>query len=351
MRLMAREEIREQLEQVIKDGVELPALPAVVSELVSLSSTPIDKIDYKYFSDLVEKDPALMARLLQIANSAFYNVASTVTTVRHALAIIGLEEAINLLSLHLVKTTLPTVPEIELFNPEDFWSHSWACATAAKALGRPQLLVQSQAGQLYTAGLLHDIGMIVLAIHMPDKLQQCFFFSADQEVPLFEAERRIFGFDHADLGGRLLASWNIPEDILAAVTYHHCPERADPEHRELAGLIQLADMMVEQCGKSAQVRPLEHDLSLAWVVANGNTALSDATVRDKTFEELKGTFEKKTKVFSDKESPSEDVPASQNERPKRARKKKRRPVRPPGFFARLIEAIRYTFGASASPRR
>jgi putative nucleotidyltransferase with HDIG domain len=246
--MIVKQESRERLLDLLGAGVELPRVTAMGSELLSILHLPLPHIDMRRVVSLVESDPALTATVLRIANSACYGALREIRTVSQAIPRMGLEDTIHILSYHCLRGMMPPSRNLPHFSSRQFWLHSWATAAVARMLGEPQYLLRALPGELYTAGLLHDIGKIVLAGHLGESFDQACATASEKGIPLHEAEVEVMGIDHTAIGVRLLDDWNLPRPILDAVSGHHDPMMYKPEAHEIAMLIQLADALAHKCG-------------------------------------------------------------------------------------------------------
>lgn len=338
-----RQSASDRLLEIVDQGVALPALPAIASELMSAAHTNIDHIDMKKTADLINSDPALASRLLRVANSAFYGASGRITSVKSAMTLIGLEEVVSLINFYLLKHMMDTCPTLERFSPETFWSHSWATATAAKMLGKQQYLIQSTPGELYLGGLLHDVGKVVLAMHLEADFRQALDIAWETETPLFEVEREVIGVDHAMLAAHLLESWNLPTRILDAVSFHHEPENADEDTRELAGLIQFADFFSNQMGFGQGGSQFQCDFDQTWIVRNGVTALANPQEREVIVGQIYKTLKARDPALEEANSDEgQETPSRAAHTPRavtrRSPTSRRQPS--PGFWGGLWTTIR-----------
>lgn len=238
----------ESLLDLLGAGAELPRLTAVGSELLSILHTPTAGIDMRRVALLVESDPALTATVLRIANSAYYGALREIRTVTQAVTRIGLEDTMHILSYQCLPGMIPVAKNLPHFSSSQFWLHSWSTAAVARMLVKPEHLVRSLPGEIYTAGLLHDIGKIVLAGHLGESFDQACAVASERRIPIHEAELEVIGIDHTAVGVRLLDDWNLPRPILDAVSAHHDPMMYKPEAQEIAMLIELADALAHHCG-------------------------------------------------------------------------------------------------------
>ena len=240
-KMMSGGQSNEKIMELLEKGIKLPALPATGINLLSLIRKPIDNISIRDLTDLIKREPELAAKILKVANSPYYGHTREVSNLSTAVVIMGLEETISILNyFHLMKLTKLSQP-INHFSMDDFWLHTWACAEASRMLGSPQHFIKSLPGELYLAGLFHDIGKTALAMYLPDEFSKCLELANEKNIPLYLAEREILSVDHAMFGATLLDNWNLPPSILDAVCFHHSPNEADPKNKEIAFCVYFAN--------------------------------------------------------------------------------------------------------------
>jgi putative nucleotidyltransferase with HDIG domain len=307
----------DKLMEFVSRGINLPPLSALAAQLVSAAAQPQSAIVVGRLAELIESDPVLTAKILRLANSPYFGVRRGVTSVRHAIALMGLGETLSFLAFAVVKSRVAESAQTTRFRMEDFWTHSWACATTARMLGTPQYLVRTLPGELYLAGLLHDIGKVALALHAPDDFDACLEVAQERGIPLFEAEREVLDFDHATLGAQMLEGWRLPQLILEAVGCHHSPEEASDEAVEIASLTEFADAIVNNvCGIGGGSSTRARDLGGTHLTRQGRGPLAEASVQQRVVRQVAATLAKKASVIcqaaSDQEEASEeDKEASQ----------------------------------------
>ena len=288
----------EKILQMIERGVELPTLPSVGLELMQVASQPIDAINLQGLASLLENDPTLAAGILRLANSPYFGLRRNVTRVSQAITLIGLEETVQLLNFFLLRDSLACrgsgVPE---FSPDSFWAHSWATAAIARLLGNPQYLISCLPGELHMAGLLHDIGKIVLVNCLPQEFSQCCRLAFDESISLTEAEVEVFGVDHSTLGGYLLNQWNLPEGIVNAIGFHHDPAQAPAAYKELAMLVEFADAVAYQCGHGDPADPVPREVCDTWLHQEGISPLASPKVQDELLRDVHTSLEQKMSLL------------------------------------------------------
>jgi putative nucleotidyltransferase with HDIG domain len=203
------------IEQVVKRIRDLPSLSAVVLEL--LSSMEQEDVDVHVLGSKIALDQSLTAKTLRLANSSFYGMSSKVTTIHQAIAVLGFHSIRTLVTACAVTASFPPDAAGGV-NFQAFWRHSVATAVCAKLLAAHFKLNPDTA---FTAGLLHDIGTLVLATGFPDDYGAMLAYRKEHDCYLIEAERAVLGVDHAAAGAALAAYWKFPADMQDAVASHH----------------------------------------------------------------------------------------------------------------------------------
>jgi len=202
--------------------------------------------------EVISRDPALTVRLLKIVNSPFYGVSSRVETVSRAVNIIGTRELRNLVLVTSAVETFSRIPN-ELMDMATFWRHSVYCGVVARLLATECNVLHSE--RLFIAGLLHDIGMLIIYHKLPDEARQvieCFSRGTEE---IYSIEQEVIGFDHAQIGGALMRWWRLPPSLQATAQYHHEPAKAEAFHLECAivhianSITNAAEMEVGQAGE------------------------------------------------------------------------------------------------------
>lgn len=200
--------------------------------------------------ETIEKDPDLTARLLKLGNSPFYGFSTRLETVTEALSLIGIQQVQDLiLASNVVELFEGVSPE--QVSMESFWRHSLACGVAARLLAIERRVFKPE--KYFVAGLLHDVGRLVIYMRMPDAARKMFELYARKRMTLREAEASVLGFDHERIAEALLRAWAFPPNLVSAVGNHHHPMAAGVFQLE-ASLVHLADYMVHtmQIGGSGE---------------------------------------------------------------------------------------------------
>jgi putative nucleotidyltransferase with HDIG domain len=225
------------ISQVVKSVRDLPTLPSVVLDLIG--SFERADVDVTTLAEKMSRDQALAAKTLRLANSSFYGLAAKVKTVKQAIVVLGFDSARALAVASSVIDTF-SGSKSQQIDVASFWRHSIAAALCAKSLARHANLDQDYA---FIAGLLHDIGRLLLASSFPDEYAQVLAYCALNDTTTSEAELRVLGVDHQRTGQMLAEAWKFPPVIQRAIGQHHAPAAADL--CDVPGVVHAANAMVQ----------------------------------------------------------------------------------------------------------
>lgn len=217
--------------------VSPPGICLRLFELIHDTTTGVKDI-----AAVVGVDPNLTTRLLRIANSSFYNFSRKIDTITRAVSVIGTTELYQLvLSVSAVKT-FTNIPN-ELVGMDTFWRHSVYTGLLARALANRANILHPE--RLFVSGLMHDIGSLILYHERPDAMRDMLLVAEGDEEVLYHAELDQFKFSHAGIAGHLMEQWQLPEELVDAVTWHHQPECAERARIE-AHILFLANHLVNE---------------------------------------------------------------------------------------------------------
>jgi putative nucleotidyltransferase with HDIG domain len=269
--------------RLYEKNILAPLSPAA-AELLRTVSKPASQIEIRELAEHVSVDPMLTAKVLRLANSPYFATLKRIETVRHAIMVIGLVEAGDFLTFQLMKGRLAASAAFQNFASDEFWMHCWAVGSVARSLGNPQYLVQTLPSELYLAGLLHDIGKMVMAVQIPAEFQACLNRAHSAGIPLHQAERDLLDVDHAGVGAEILTQWKMSPRVARCVRHHHSPDKADEKVREICQLVEFANLLVNIHGPGQSGSPAGHDLSLSAVVRNDMRPLATEETQQGIFE-------------------------------------------------------------------
>lgn len=225
--------------QLMADRVQrLPTLPTVYMHVTQLMNDPNSSA--AEIGEVVSHDQVITAKILSVVNSSFYGFKQRISTVTRAMTMIGFRGLKELILAVSVLPALNTRAQHPAFDDSSFWTHAIGCAAGAKAAAR--LLRLPSPEEVFTGGLLHDIGRVAEYQCLQEEFLACIEEAHAKNVPLHEVERERFGFTHADVGQMLARKWQFPDNLLEAIAYHHTPNAAVRCPRETA-IVHLADII------------------------------------------------------------------------------------------------------------
>ncbi len=246
-----------EIQELFDGEIEIPTLPEVYYDFKEAMEDPDGSFDE--ISEIISIDTGLSLRLLKIVNSAFYAFPSQIETISHAISVVGLEQLNNLVLSTVVIDRFKNIPD-SVINMESFWKHSIACGLAARTIASLRKEVNTE--RFFVAGMLHDIGRLVLALSAPFSILSVFMRCKAEEISLNEAEKAILGFSHTDVGQRLLKDWKLPVFHQKVVGNHH---QSDSSLDLESGILNIADHIANdlKLGDSGEVlSPPPLDLEL-----------------------------------------------------------------------------------------
>lgn len=236
--------------QWTKDVAGLVSPPEVVVQLLDLVESP--QSTAHEIGEVIASDPNLSARLLKLVNSSFYNFAGRIDTLSRAIAIVGTRELYSLAVSVSAIRSFSRIPA-EIINMDTFWRHSLLCGIMARYLGKRCGVLHPE--RLFVAGLLHDIGSLVVFTRAPEKAKELLMIAQSDEQALAYAEQQEFGFNHADLGGMLATLWSLPDTLVEAISCHHNPMDAVCSKQQ-AAIVKIADILADRSELGALFAPM-----------------------------------------------------------------------------------------------
>ena len=230
------------LDNYINQVKTLPPAPRLLPELLTVLRH--DNVDCSKVVELITFDPALTAKVLQTCNSTFFGASERVEDLQEAIARIGFNQIYRIVAAAIGERTLGAAQKGYGIARGELWRHSAVAAVAAQVIAHD---LGEEENVPFTAALLHDIGKLVLAGAMEGARARMREETEENHQSLLEAEKKILGVEHAEVGGRVLARWNFPDNLVAAVWHHHDPRKAAP-HEHLAAYVYLGNMIAHLLG-------------------------------------------------------------------------------------------------------
>lgn len=201
--------------KLLSNKIKLPSPPAIAIKI--LETVRKDEFTFQDLAKVIESDPALTARVLRASNSPYYNKSGTVNSIEKSLAILG-THAVRNIALSFVICSEFQCESYELFDTTYFWRRALSSAVAAELIAK---LTGNAIEDIFIIAMLQDIGILVMHNYRHKDYQSVIDLRKQRNLSLLDAEIKIFGYDHQEVGGELLKSWLLPEEIYGPVYHHH----------------------------------------------------------------------------------------------------------------------------------
>ena len=226
-----------EIQSLVNNASELISLPEISFRVNELANDPDATADD--MASVISQDPALVVRMLKIANSVYYGLSTEVETISRAVSILGTNKIRDLVLSTSTSEAFDGIPN-DLITMQDFWHHSLYCGLLAQILAKKSNKINAES--IFIAGLLHDIGQLLMFNQMPEKSHEAILLlmEGSQELETYEAERHVFGFDHMQVGAELIKTWKLAPVLQECVEFHHEPQKAKEFPAEVA-LINIAN--------------------------------------------------------------------------------------------------------------
>ncbi len=235
---------REDIRLGIRNIKNLPTLPIIVSRVLEVADDSGSSANE--LADIVSRDMSVSAKVLNLANSAFYGFSRRITTIPQAVVVLGFDTVRSLaLSVSVFETLKQSEGDVS-FDREAFWIHSIGCGTAARLIAKG--LRFRDTGTFFVAGLLHDLGKVILDTYFNELYQEVVEEMVEEERSALDAETDILDIDHAEVGGWLAARWKFPEVLVAPIANHHNPMAAEDALFKETLIVHLANIVIKREG-------------------------------------------------------------------------------------------------------
>jgi len=231
---------KETVADILKGVKELPTLPAVLTTIQDLSQD--SNTTAEAFGQTISLDLSITSKVLRMANSAFFGVRRKVTSIRDAITLLGFETVRNVALVTASFEILKGETGTREFDRVGFWLHSIGCGAIAKVLCKH---LGIQRSDYFTAGIMHDMGKVVLDAFFSEHFAGVVKAVKDEQIPIREAEKKVLGVTHAEIGRYVARRWKLPPELVEAIALHHEPDKAEDDP-QLVSLAHLADIMARR---------------------------------------------------------------------------------------------------------
>ena len=229
------------IEYIVSQIRELPTLPDSVAEITRKMSDP--NVNAREIGLLISRDLSISSKVLKTVNSVRYGFKRQIKDINSAIVGLGFDAVRDLALSIAVFDSLDHKGQSGVFDRILFWEHSLGVAVASEAIG--SMVRYPNPNELFLAGLLHDIGKVILDIYIPEDFEKAVDMANEESILLVTAEKEVFGFTHCDAGLALAQKWNIPENLREAIGCHHNPSpiMANIDFN-MTAIVHLADILV-----------------------------------------------------------------------------------------------------------
>ena len=237
--MQSSDQIAEKKLRNIVDKIHnLPTPPIVFTQITKVINNPYTSA--QEIGAIIAEDPALTAKVLKLTNSAYYGVSRSITSVKQAIVILGLDAIKSLVISASVFEAMPAAGSLTKEYLENFWRHSLVVAVMAKIISKSVKRGFLQDAEIaFSSGLLHDIGKLIIVSHAPEDYSTIKTMQQQSSASEIEIEFAVLEFTHADLGSYLTSKWSLPGEICFAIMNHHSREAMEVD--SLAAIMHLAD--------------------------------------------------------------------------------------------------------------
>ncbi len=223
--------------RLLKTVGDLPAVPEVVTKIQAIMSD--ENSGLKELAKVIELEPAIATKVLNLVNSAYFGLTQKVSSIQVASSLLGQEQLREVLTMAAISNLMDKTLMGYRVDSRQLWRHSLAVAFGSNIITRKRC--PALEGEIFTAGLIHDMGKTILDKQVYDRKESFEMFMGDGERTFLDAEREILGFDHAEIASELCLKWNFVEEHAQAIRYHHYPSQS--QGNIFAYIIHVADCM------------------------------------------------------------------------------------------------------------
>ncbi len=217
----------------------MPSLPITVAKILEITKNPASTPND--LNRVISLDPVLTGRVLKLINSAYYGLGSQITSIVKAIIMLGLNTIKNLAISTAILGTVTKKENFKALNMDSFWRHSIAVGVTAKIIARKMNINKRLVDEYFIAGLLHDIGKIVINQHFDQLYVEVIQESDSQSIPLFIKEEELMKITHSGVGEKISEKWQLTGALHDCISFHHNPSEASEEHRRIVFSIAISN--------------------------------------------------------------------------------------------------------------
>ena len=285
------EESKKRYQRIIQDLGQIPTMPTIAAKVMQIVNDPHSSAED--VAKFISRDVALTSKVLRLANSAFYGIPRTISSVNSAIVILGFNTIRSRVLSASVLKVFPAKPGLVAFDRKAFWKHSFMVGIASRMVAqiyRKRKLVDMETA--FSAGLLHDIGKIILEQFSNDDYLPVLKAAKDQGIPLYMAEKAMLGMSHADVSGMLVDKWQMPNELKSPIVNHHSPME-DKASQDMACIVHYANHLCHLKGSGCMANE-----TYAPLAAEAAAVLGLGITEEELLEELEKHIQEAEPFFS-----------------------------------------------------
>lgn len=240
------EDAKKRYQRIIQDLGQIPTMPTIAAKVMQIVNDPHSSAED--VAKFISRDVALTSKVLRLANSAFYGIPRTISSVNSAIVILGFNTIRSLVLSASVLKVFPSKPGLVAFDRKAFWKHSFMVGIASRMLAqiyRRKKMVDMETA--FSAGLLHDIGKIILEQYANEDYAPVLKAAKEKNLPLVMVEKSLLGMSHADVSGMLIDKWQMPNELRMPIVNHHSPLE-DKDTQDMASIVHYANHLCHAMG-------------------------------------------------------------------------------------------------------
>ncbi|HOD13776.1 MAG TPA: HDOD domain-containing protein [Spirochaetota bacterium] len=249
--------IKKQIESIITRIDQLPPLPEVASKVINMVNNP--DVSFKQVALEISKNQAMTANILKLCNSAFFSKGKEITSIDRAIVTLGLKEVKDIVLLVAAKPVLDKAVIGYDLGQGDLWKQGLSVATMSRdiALGKKR---KDIADVVFTGGIIHNVGKVVIALFVQQAFMNILDLVQSSGITFHEAEKSVLGFNHQEVGEKILEKWNFPPVLRSIVRFYQDPELAPAEHQFEVSIVHVANAICLMGGVGIGNDGLYHEM-------------------------------------------------------------------------------------------
>ena len=260
--------IKQRIDAVIGNIDQLPNLPEVASKVINMVSNP--DISFKQVALEIVKNQTMTTNILKLCNSAYFSKGNEITSIDRAIVTLGLKEVKDIVLLVAAKPVLEKPVVGYDLGQGDLWKQGLAVASMSRDIALDKKK-KDIADVVFTGGIIHNVGKVVIALYVQQAFKKILELVQTQNIPFHQAEKDIMGYNHQEVGEKILEKWNFPPVLRSIVRFYQEPENAPAEHRLEVSIVHIANAICLMGGIGIGNDGLYHEIKDAAIKKAGLT--------------------------------------------------------------------------------